>query len=185
MIRGLFLLSAFWGLGCQKASPNLSSLTSLSGVTLDQSYKTVTSSTQAVTVTGKCNKNFSNIEASGNDGKTWTSVKSLDTAASIDCANSGFFSTSLVPASASATMAAQIDSGSTVSLVFRGNGTFGASTSQTLSLSKSGPTPSQSITYGSNLSSNASFRLTSRLSGTPILAANNGTFILKSSLRAQ
>lgn len=171
---------------CQKATPNLSSLTSLTGVALDQNYKTISSSTQPFSLSGKCNKNFSSIELSSNAGKTWTAITNLDPSSQIKCVISGNFSTNFSVSAVSATLASQLENGRPVSLMFRGNGSFGTSDSQVLSVVKSDPTPSQSITYGENLSINTSYRLTSRLSGTlSAAAASNGTYILNASLRSR
>lgn len=174
----------FLGAGCQKASLKLTFITELSGVSLDQNYKTLSTSSDAVIVTGKCNKNFSTIEVSANSGATWTSIRVLNPSSVVDCSKSGVFSFSFVPSNASSTLASQIDSGNAVVLLLRGNGSSGFSTNQSLSISRFGATPGQTVTYGNDLTTVGTLRLTGRLTASASQAYySNGSYALKSTIR--
>jgi hypothetical protein len=76
---------------CKKGVPEVTSLKSLSGFSVDQStVSTSSKTTPAFTISGKCNAKFNDVQVSTDGGTNWISASQVSTL-TFNCADTGSF----------------------------------------------------------------------------------------------
>lgn len=178
ILVSLFILAL--STACKKAVPELSSLKSLSGFSLDQNSVMVSGRTLlAFAVSGQCSEKYSAVQVSLDQGATWKSIKNYDSSAVINCQSGGNFSASFsINSSEIPTSLAEL---SDYTLRFRGESEFGFSDSYSFLLSFGAKPQRGQIVAGSMggivASSGGSFKLAGRIhamtSGQKLLSSGN------------
>lgn len=172
-LAGLFLLSA-----CKKGTPEIESLRSLGGFSLDQTAVTVSAkSNPRFTVTGLCHANFSKIQISFDGQKTWVEVSSVASSSSLTCATDGKFRLEFLN-----DISSWIQAGSEAEkgkFYFRAISDFGNSDPQELVAQMS--SAGHLILTGSHSTTSGSYKLTGRVGGS--LSAPAGSFHLRSTVK--
>lgn len=174
--------------GCQKAVPDLKSMGSLSGFTVDQSLVSVSSSTDtSVTISGQCHKRYTDVEISSDGGKTWKSAKQIASSVSIRCDSAGTFS---INYNFSPSL---LGSANSITFMVRGSAEAGFSDGKSVLLSAASTPGGGLITggaAGNGLSNSGAgnFRLQGRvraLSSGTILSSSGNNYKLRGTLTAQ
>lgn len=180
LLFGISMISV----GCDKAKPELSSMGTLSGFSVNESTIPVAATgTTPVTVNGLCHKRYTDIEISMDNGVTWKTVREVATSSEFKCDSTASFKLVFnFPAS-------QLNASKSATYYFRGSAETGFSDSKAVLLSAAVNSSDGIITGGSaggGASSAGNYKLQGRirpLSSGTILSTTN--YKLRGKLTAQ
>lgn len=183
LIRGLLILLSLGAsvlMGCQSAKPELGSLGGTGGFSLDSKSKTMTAANLNLQFSGKCTSAFYDVEWSGDGGTNWTSIRTTNPSAVIDCGKTGVFSGTFDLSASS--LGNKITAKHSVNLLFRGVTDISYSDFLTLLVTPPPGTNGPQIVVGSHQTTAGGYILKGRVGGNVTKSISSSDYVLQGHL---